>query len=232
VSRPSNAAADIDPIARALIRRKVPRLVGRFGFTRSDADDLAQELALHAHVAGLRFDPARSGGYRYFDRVLANKVRSIVAGATARKRDRRREQLLYGGDPAVRALHPSDQIDLAMDVRDALAPLAPADRAVAELLVTDTVAGVARHTDATRWTVRGAKARIARALVAKQLAPNSTDQQPIRAAKRYVCNDGITHPPSRRDSGLKGKDLAALHPTRGTRNAPPAEEGAPPCPRP
>jgi RNA polymerase sigma-70 factor (ECF subfamily) len=232
VSRPSNAAADIDPIARALIRRKVPRLVGRFGFTRSDADDLAQELALRAHVAGLRFDAGRSGGFRFYDRVLTNKVRSVIAGARFQKRDRRRERSLNGGDPAVHGVYLADQVDLAIDVRDALNTLTAADREVAWLLATDSVAGVARHTDATRGTIRGAKARIARALAAKQLAPDSTDQQPIRAGKRYVCNDGIIHPPSRRDSGLKGKDLAALHPTRGTRNAPPAEEGAPPCPRP
>src|SRR3954471_9195919 len=96
----TDANHDIHPIARALIPDKVRSIVGRYGFNRSDYDDLAQELALQAHVATVRFDPARSGGFRYFDQVLSNKVRSIIAGATAQKRDRRREQSLNGGDPA------------------------------------------------------------------------------------------------------------------------------------
>ena len=51
---------DIDPAARALIRHKVNRLIGRYGFRENDRDDLFQELALHAYIVGDRFDSSRA----------------------------------------------------------------------------------------------------------------------------------------------------------------------------
>lgn len=162
--------SDVDPVARALIRRKVPRLVGRFGFTPDDADDLAQELALHVHVASRRFDPGRSDGFRFYERALTNKVRSIIAGARAQKRDRRRERPM-NDRRVIDDWDVADHMALAIDVADALDALAPADREVANLLVTDSVAEVARWTGTSRGKVRGAKARIAQALAAKNLAP-------------------------------------------------------------
>jgi RNA polymerase sigma-70 factor (ECF subfamily) len=229
VSRASRPDRDIDPVARALIRRKVPPLVGRFGFTRSDAEDLAQELALQAHVAGTHFDPSRSGGFRYYDRVLSNKVRSIIAGARRQKRDRRRERPL-NDQRAIDDWDVADETALAIDLADALASLSAADRVVANLLVTDTVAGVARWTGMTRGQVRSAKCRILAALEAKDLAPTSRTAQPIRPRTGYVLSEGVNQVRNSRSTGREA-EVVGVPPSPGARDALPGK-GAPRCLRP
>src|SRR6266581_2571066 len=79
----------IDPAARALIRHKVSRLIGRHGFTASDREDLEQELALQAHIAAAKYDPTRGSPTAFYATVLTNKVKSVVAAAKAQKRDHR-----------------------------------------------------------------------------------------------------------------------------------------------
>lgn len=153
--------ADIDPVARALIGHKARKLARSSGFTRSDADDIEQELALQAHQASGRFDPRRGNATTFYDAVLANKVRSIVDRARAAKRDRRRERPL---DEAAPEPARSSRIDLKLDVDDALAALPPADRAMSAHFVSDSLAGAARAARVTRQQARSARARIARHL--------------------------------------------------------------------
>jgi DNA-directed RNA polymerase specialized sigma24 family protein len=221
--------ADVDPAVRALIRHKADKLVGNYGFTRSDREDLKQELALQAFLAGARFDPSRGAPTSFYNRVLANKANSLARHATRMKRDRRNDVSV---DEAL-LLAPDQRHDLRVDVADALDALADEDRAVAGLLATNRVAIVARQTGTTRGKVRSAKARIARALAAKDLAPISLGEQPFPEPTAYVLGNGSIQLQSRRLTGRKAEALAALRPTGGT--CPPhpaAEEGAPPCPRP
>ena len=86
-----------DPKIAELIRIKVRRLVGDYGFNRGDEHDLRQ--ALWVHVAGgmRRFDPARATAVTYADRIVTSKIASIVGHATAAKRDRRRQRYLGNG---------------------------------------------------------------------------------------------------------------------------------------
>jgi DNA-directed RNA polymerase specialized sigma24 family protein len=219
--------ADVDPAARALIKHKAKRLVGSYGFTRSDRDDLEQELAMKAFLASATFDPARGTVTSFFNRVLANKANSLARHATRIKRDRRNDVPL----DEVHLVTPDWRGDLRVDVADALDDLSEADRAVAPLLATQSVAAVARITGHTRGVIREAKRRIARALAAKNLAPISRGAEPDSEPTGYVLVVGTFHSPSRRASGPEGKALAALHPTRGSRSTP-SVDGAPPCPRP
>lgn len=218
---------DIDPVVRDLIRHKADKLVGNCGFTRSDRDDLKQELALKAHLASARFDPARGTATSFYNRVLANKANSLARHATRQKRDRRNNVPL---DDA-HLVAPDRRADLRVDVADALDALAEDDRALAPLLATHSVAATARTTGTTRSTIRAAKGRIARALAGKDLAPKSRSAEPDSGPTGYVLVVGTFHSPSRRASGPEGKALAALHPARGVRTTP-AEEGAPQCPHP
>jgi hypothetical protein len=61
---PYRPPTDIDPIARALIRYKKAALLGRYGFTLADGDDVEQELAMQAHLAAPKYDPARGAPAR------------------------------------------------------------------------------------------------------------------------------------------------------------------------
>jgi DNA-directed RNA polymerase specialized sigma24 family protein len=220
---------DVDPAARALIKHKAKKLVGSYGFTHSDREDLEQELALKAFLASTKFDPARGTAKSFYNRVLTNRANSLARHATSQKRDRRREAPLEG--EYIDA--PTDDADLRLDVQDALAPLSDADKSIAGLLATDGVAAVADLTGLTRAQVRGARRRIARALAEKDLAPDPQTRQPFSRPTPYVLGNGTSQLQSRRPSGPQGKALAALRPTRGMCPAHAAtEEGAPQCPRP
>jgi RNA polymerase sigma factor (sigma-70 family) len=164
---------DIHPIARALIRYKKQPLIGTFGFTRDDADDIEQELALRAHIAAAKYNPRRGSPATFYDRVLENAARSLITHATAQKRNRRRE-VRFDEDRAAHS--PVRDHGLAIDVRDALSSLPSAEQRVATLLIHDTVAGVARRTGMTRGQVRGARGRIAKRLA--RFSPKSTTTPP------------------------------------------------------
>jgi DNA-directed RNA polymerase specialized sigma24 family protein len=176
-------AQDIDPLARALIRHKVQRLIGSYGFTRSDADDLEQELALQAHVARSHFDPARGSASAFYDTVMSNKVWSIVGHATAQCRDSQRVAVLDEREAPVAA--PDFDVDLQLDVAEALSSLSPADQSVATQLATDTVAAVAREAGMTRGRVRAARGRIARHFTARGLHEIIRTRQPLFEATPY-----------------------------------------------
>jgi hypothetical protein len=90
--------------------------------------------------------------------------------APCQKRDWRRERPL-NDQRVIEDYDIAHRIDLELDVAECLAPLAAGDRAVANLLITDSIAEVARWTHTTRGKVRSARSRVARALAAKDLAP-------------------------------------------------------------
>jgi DNA-directed RNA polymerase specialized sigma24 family protein len=163
---------DIDPYARQLIGHKVRRLVGRYGFTRTDADDLAQELALHAHVAAPNYDPARGASTTFFDRALTRKVASLVAAATAQKRDRRRERPLVAAEQEPPPY--TQQLDLKLDVRDTVSQLPHElqDLAIRFMEHGENDAEAGRSLRWTRGQVRHRRSLIARQLTRRGLAPD------------------------------------------------------------
>lgn len=162
MTRIYHAPDDIDPYARELIRHKVRRLVGHYGYTGSDRDDLTQELALQAHVATQKYDPTRGAVTTFLDRVLTRKVASLVAAATAQKRDRRREQAL-DDVPQHRPEH--THVALRLDVGRALCSL-PHDVAplAARFMQGDSESQAARSLRWTRGEVRHRRSLLARHL--------------------------------------------------------------------
>src|SRR4051794_5950698 len=81
-----HAPTDVEPVAKALIKHKVARLVGHSGWRAADRDDLSQELALHAHVASSHYDPARGATSTFYDLVLKRKVIDLIERQRAQKR--------------------------------------------------------------------------------------------------------------------------------------------------
>jgi hypothetical protein len=212
---------DIDPAARALIKHKVRRLVGHYGYTRSDADDLAQELALKAHLAAAKYDPARGALTTFYDRVLENRVRSLAEHATCQRRDRRRERPLDGAAPSA----PDPRHDLCLDVRDALAALSEEDRFLARMLQSHDRSRVFRESGMTRGKARAAKVRIAQALATKDLVLTVSAEQPFLDGTRYVTGEGEHHHPNSRHTGRQAEVAGVLHRPHAQRRV--AGKGAP-----
>jgi RNA polymerase sigma factor (sigma-70 family) len=171
----AHPADDLDPKVSDLIRHKAKMMTGSYGFTRDDEEDLCQELVAHV-IQGMRqHDPQRASQRTFADRIITSKLASIIQHATAKKRNRRRERSI---DQASELPEPDgdrsrEQIESAMDVRQALECL-PADlRQIAQLFSEHTEAEVIRRSGYSREQVRRMCRKLQMHFRAMGLAPNS-----------------------------------------------------------
>ena len=77
----------LDQDTMRLVHRKARQLIGKFGFTSSDRDDLQQELVLALLERHEKFDPAKSHKLTFVFRVLNNKITEIVRHRNREKCD-------------------------------------------------------------------------------------------------------------------------------------------------
>jgi DNA-directed RNA polymerase specialized sigma24 family protein len=77
----------LSPYARSLIRHKAVRLCRHPGFTPSDRDDVAQDLALAVLAKAPLYDPARGASPDTFaDRVVDSAAKMILRARRRQKR--------------------------------------------------------------------------------------------------------------------------------------------------
>jgi len=79
----------ISDYATQLIKRKTRQLVGRYGFTKLDFEDLKQEMMLDLLQRQPKYNPDRAQINTFVARIIENKVASIIAARKADKRDYR-----------------------------------------------------------------------------------------------------------------------------------------------
>jgi RNA polymerase sigma factor (sigma-70 family) len=79
----------VDPGVWRTICSKARGLVGSYGFTSADQDDLQQEAALDLHLRLRNYDPARSGRRTFVQRVVTNRFANLIAERRAGCRDYR-----------------------------------------------------------------------------------------------------------------------------------------------
>ncbi|HKQ49916.1 MAG TPA: sigma factor [Phycisphaerae bacterium] len=78
--------ADLPAYARSLIRIKAQKLVRRTGFSRSDEDDVRQELAARLIQQLPKFDPARAALNTFIARVVDSAVKMYLRDRGRQKR--------------------------------------------------------------------------------------------------------------------------------------------------
>ena len=66
-------------------------LIGHYGYTQQDADDILQELILAARQALPRFNPAHAKRSTFLYAIIRHKVIALARHASREKRDRRNE---------------------------------------------------------------------------------------------------------------------------------------------
>ena len=91
----SASPKQLDAFAARLIRRKARQLVGRAGFTRSDRDDIEQELALKLLKQLSAFDPGEAHWHVFVTTVVERYAASLLRDKRAEKRDHRRATSLH-----------------------------------------------------------------------------------------------------------------------------------------
>lgn len=82
---------DRDSFASQLIRQKARQLVRHPGFSKSEREDIEQELRIELVQKYRCFDPDRARETTFIARVVENKVISLIRARVAEKRDFRRD---------------------------------------------------------------------------------------------------------------------------------------------
>lgn len=176
--------ADIDPIAKEIIRRKARYLRSRGGFSPSDLPDLEQALSLHLLKRMTTFDPRHAdwavfvaavvtawGANRLRDRYAAkrnpHRLRPLPATTEPDQQESGRSGELLSEqahDARLGRHHPPDQeqLELRLDVREALKRLPEDLRPIAERLQHISPAELARELRLPRTTLYELIARIRR----------------------------------------------------------------------
>jgi RNA polymerase sigma-70 factor (ECF subfamily) len=77
----------LDGYARKVIRHKARQLIGKYGFTRDDYDDLQQEMMLDLLRRLGKYDPSRAGLSTFVARIVDRKVSNLIRHQKQEKRD-------------------------------------------------------------------------------------------------------------------------------------------------
>ncbi|MBK8915019.1 MAG: sigma-70 family RNA polymerase sigma factor [Phycisphaerales bacterium] len=180
----------LDEYATTLIRLKARQLIGQYGFSRSDREDLEQELTLNLLIRLSRFDPSKGQPATFVRMVVDRRVASLIRERKSLSRDYRRARHLLDeisdeiGDgsltePAVDDQH---ERDLAMDMAEALDTLSDVQRSIAESLRDAPLTEVARKHHCSREAMRRHAEQVRRHLARRGLdqyiAAHQTDAAP------------------------------------------------------
>lgn len=178
----------LDRFAQRLIRHKVRRLIGKHRFTRSDREDLEQELWLHL-LERLKAPGTEIAHRKAFIATILNRhIVDLLRRRRAAKRFTKNQQSLNklvqdedGCWVQFSATIPSNQghsplgstqrdeladMELRLDVATVLASLPTDLRDLCERLKENSVTAVARQLGMSRRCVRDAIARIRQHFVA------------------------------------------------------------------
>ncbi len=161
----ANTNSILGEYATKLIRLKAQRLIGRYGFTRSDQVDIEQTLALHLLEHADKFDPRRSSQHTFLNRIVNHMIISILRQRFAQRRDYRRSVALHDAmvEQGDDRLEPVDQrrvrddapSDLAIDLVHAIESLDGPTQHMCGLLMHKSIAETARQLGLTRGDARG-----------------------------------------------------------------------------
>lgn len=170
-----------------IIKHKVRKLIGRYGFNASDEPDLQQELAMHVSTRMARHDPARGARSTFVDRIVRNKIANILESRMALKRGGRKRPLALDAVPEGLLLDgqtDAHAVDLGMDVGSAVSALPPELREVAIRLAKHSPSEVARMLGLTRGQMRQRMEAIRVHLEGAGVSPHPPDEQPTRLRSR------------------------------------------------
>ena len=162
--------------ARDVIRHKARQLIGKYGFTRDDYDDLQQEMMLDLLRRLGKYDPSRAGLSTFVARIVDRKVSTLIRHQRQEKRDYRRpvcslDAQVEDQDGQARGLDEvlsqdafddevarhdrprAERLDLRLDLSLVLDELPDDLRQLALRLQTRTVAEIARELGVPRSTL-------------------------------------------------------------------------------
>lgn len=166
----------LTPYLTALIEVKARQLVGKTGYTQDDIKDIEQDLTQDLLERLPNFDPTKASLNTFADRVVGRRICNLMRDRQAGIRDWRLEAFSLNaeietdeGSIERHEFISQDEVDLRtgrynrpsaeraylqMDLDAVIAGLPPELRRVAEMLMTQTVAEVARELGIPRGSFR------------------------------------------------------------------------------
>ena len=168
----------IGDYAAWLIRYKARQLIGSAGLTKSDLEDIEQELILDLLQRLPKYDSDKAGYKTFIARVVDHRIATIIEERTAGLRDWRLcitslndivpleegvcgERLeAYDIDEYLRrtgrlSRNSAERLELSIDLGSVVASLKPELRMLCERLKTDSVTEISRDTGIPRTTLYG-----------------------------------------------------------------------------
>lgn len=177
----------LDEYAMTFIRLKARTLIGKYGFNRSDREDIEQELTLDLLTRLSRYDPSKARSATFVRLVVDRCVASLIRKRQALMRDYRRatqslDDLIDEEDndnAAELSYDDQEKRELAIDMAEALGELPDELRSIAEALRDGKLAEVARDRgltrEAMRWRVKKIRDHFARRGLHEYVGRNQVD---------------------------------------------------------
>ncbi len=180
---------DIDEHSRWLVRHKAEQLVGHYGFTESDVEDIEQELIIHLLLRLRSYDPSRGARTTFVESVVKNKLRNIIKDERqSGSYDYRligksldecvagdgEDGLVFGDVLSSDAISFSsgrskrtaaEQSELRVDMNRALSAMTSEMRELCAKLADSNIADIARETGLPRHKIQWLRTRIKRVFV-------------------------------------------------------------------
>ena len=174
----------LDDYCINLIRYKTRRLIGQVGYTKSDQEDIEQELSLHLRRQLPKYNPRKGTIKTFINTVLDNKIRTMVSSRLTSQFDFRQhdysldetieteigdrvshgeaidteEYLMATGRINRRTL---DTVELRIDVQCAISLLPTYLQDLCVRLQTQTIVDIARKDRVSRHKIDELRRRVA-----------------------------------------------------------------------
>lgn len=162
--------SEMDAYALACIEHRVRRLIGNYGFTADDGEDLTQQLFLEYLERAGHYRACRSGFKTFISCLVRNQATSAIR---ARKRAAGRSREFIVDEPLVAADHVDSPtvIQFWLDVERALAPFPRLLLDTARALCCHTPTQLGRTPGQSRTSVYRRMRRLRTALSAADIGP-------------------------------------------------------------
>ena len=158
-----------DPHVQRLIRRKAREMVGQFGFTGADREDIEQELRLDILKRSRHYDHTKSSIATFSTRIITHRIASLIAERQAGCRDWRLraaessyEEFLDAEGSRSGRSPAHEAANLRIDLARVLSMLSPAQRAFCLRLRDQNIAEIAAETGIPASTLYDMRRRIRR----------------------------------------------------------------------
>ena len=156
------------PASERVSNARALATAARYRLAYQDRADLRQEALLELWRKARLFDVRRSSWPTFAERVVANKLGSVMRSRCSRRAGSLQPEPLSGGADAAA---PRVAIDLCIDIRRVLAAAEPFDRSVARCLIDNSPSEASRELGVGRATVYRAMKKLKDAFAEAGLCP-------------------------------------------------------------